>query len=168
MDIDSANPVVQLCSEGIRAEMAGEVEKAVRCYIQAWEARRDDYDACVAAHYMARLQHTPAEVLRWNEQALNSAKAVNDERVRSFYPSLYLNLGKAHEDLGEPDAARQYYDLAARHSTALQDDSYGNLVREGIEGGLKRVQSAEWGREVQHKDRCRGAYHGSGRGQSDE
>jgi len=139
MDIDPNNPVVQLCSEGIRAEMAGEVESALRCYTQAWNARRDHYDACIAAHYVARLQRSPAEALHWNQQSLDSAKAVNDDRVQSFYPSLYLNLGKAHEDAGNLEDARQYYQLGAQHLAALQDDSYGNVVRQGIERGLKRV-----------------------------
>jgi tetratricopeptide (TPR) repeat protein len=139
MDIDPNNPMVQLCSEGIRAEMAGEVKRAVRCYVQAWDARRDDYEACIAAHYLARLQRTPAEVLRWNRQSLNSAKAVNDERVQAFYPSLYLNIGKAHEDLGELEEARECYRLAAAHLGALHDGSYADVVRHGISEGLKRV-----------------------------
>ncbi len=139
MDIDPNNPVIQLCSEGVRAEMAGEVERALRCYIQAWDARQDDYEACIAAHYLARLQRTPAEVLHWNLESLNSAKAVNDGRVQSFYPSLYLNMGKAHEDLGDLDEARQCYRTAAGHLDALRDGSYADVVRQGIEQGLKRV-----------------------------
>ncbi len=45
------NPVVKLCMEGMRAEGQGQPAKAAEFFMQAWEARQDDYDACVAAHY---------------------------------------------------------------------------------------------------------------------
>jgi hypothetical protein len=38
---------------------------------------------------------------------------VGDDRVRGFYPSLYLNLGRSHEVLGHPAEASRYYELAA-------------------------------------------------------
>ena len=104
---------VQLCAEGTRAEFQGRLEPASALYMQAWEAAQDDYDACVAAHYVARFQATPEAVLRWNEEALTRADAVRDERVRDFYPSLYVNLGRAHEQLGHEAEARRYYQLAA-------------------------------------------------------
>ncbi|RGC68468.1 hypothetical protein C5N14_13190 [Micromonospora sp. MW-13] len=37
--------------------------------------RTDDYDACVAAHYLARQQDDPEEILRWNQEALRHAFA---------------------------------------------------------------------------------------------
>jgi hypothetical protein len=45
--------------------------------------------------------------------ALARAEAVGDERVRCFYPSLYLNLGQAYEDLGNQAEAQKYYALAS-------------------------------------------------------
>jgi len=44
---------------------------------------------------------------------LERAFAVKDERVKEFYPSLYLNLGKSHENLGNQLEAQRYYTLAA-------------------------------------------------------
>ncbi len=61
--------------------------------MQAWEAPTDDYEACVAAHYEARHQEGPQDALHWNQEALARAEVVGDDRVRSFYPSLYLNMG---------------------------------------------------------------------------
>jgi tetratricopeptide (TPR) repeat protein len=104
--MDLTNPVVKLCAEGTRAE-------ACALYMQAWEASRDDYDACVAAHYVARCQEKPEDALRWNQESLNRADAVGDDRVQSFYPSLYLNMGRAQELLGNQAEARRYYALAA-------------------------------------------------------
>jgi hypothetical protein len=52
-------------------------------------------------------------MLRWNQEALTRAEAANDEHVRAFYPSLYVNLGKAHELLGHREEAERFYQLAA-------------------------------------------------------
>lgn len=111
MDLD--NPVVRLCAEGAQAELEGRKEDAKRLYEEAWAARKEDYDACVAAHYVARFQDTPAETLVWNQEALARAEKVNDDRVKSFYPSLYVNLGRSHELLGNEREAHHYYQLAA-------------------------------------------------------
>ncbi len=54
MNLD--NPVIKLCAEGTRAEFEGRIEDARTLYMQAWEASKDDYEACVAAHYVARHQ----------------------------------------------------------------------------------------------------------------
>lgn len=111
--MDPHNPVVKLCIEGTQAEFAGQPEIAHRLYQEAWTAARDDFEACIAAHYMARHQADPHDKLRWNQEALVRAEAVGDERVDNFYPSLYLNLGQSYEALGDLAEARRYYELAA-------------------------------------------------------
>jgi len=111
--MDTNNPVIQLCMKGTRAEFEHRIEDARVLYGQAWEARTDDYEACIAAHYVARFQDSAEESLRWNQIALEHANAVIDEKVKDFYPSLYLSLGHAHEIFGNQVEARRYYDLAA-------------------------------------------------------
>ncbi len=110
--MNTNNPIIQLCIQGTQAEYAGEPEQAASLYRQAWTMAATDYEACVAAHYVARFQKTPEETLRWNQEALRRAEAVKDESAREFYPSLYLNLGKAYENIGELEEARRFYDLA--------------------------------------------------------
>lgn len=111
MDLD--NPVIKLCAEGTWAEFEGRIEEARALYMQAWEASTDDYEACVAAHYVARHQGRPEDTLHWNRESLARAEAVGDDRVRSFYPSLYLNMGHSYEVLGNRAEASRYYALAA-------------------------------------------------------
>ncbi len=137
--VDPDNPVVKLCVEGMRAEGAGRPDDARVLFARAWDARTDDWEACVAAHYLARHQPTPQDALRWNQEALDRAHGVTDDRVRGFFPSLYLNLGHAHEQLGDLDQARRFYDRAAAESAALPDDRYGSVVRQGIRNGQGRV-----------------------------
>jgi len=74
---------------------------------------------------------------------LSRADAVGDDRVRGFYPSLYLSLGRSYEDLGERDEARRHYDLAAWHTGDLPADGYGAMIRRGIAGGQRRTESTE-------------------------
>jgi hypothetical protein len=112
--LDPTNPVIKLCTAGTRAEFEGRPEDARALYWQAWEAAADDYEACIAAHYVARFQETPEDIFRWNQEALTRAEATEDERVKEFYPSLYLNMGRSYELTGNQTKARFYYDLAAQ------------------------------------------------------
>lgn len=112
--MDTENAVVQMCVEGSLAEFEGRLDDARGLYLRAWESAKNDYEACVAAHYMARRQPKPEDALRWNLIALARADATSDARCRDFYPSLYLNLGESHERMGNAAEASRYYDLAAR------------------------------------------------------
>ena len=120
--MDLTNPVIQLCMDGTRAEFEHRIEDARVLYQQAWDARTDDYEACIAAHYVARFQDSAEESLRWDQLALEHADAVKDERVKDFYPSLYLSLGRSYESVENPSEAQRYYDLAAELGVVHQPD----------------------------------------------
>jgi hypothetical protein len=120
--MDPGNPVIKLCMEGTRAEFEHRLEDAHQLYLQAWDARVDDYDACIAAHYIARFQKTPEETLHWNKIALNHADAVHDESVKDFYLSLYLNWGRSYNALGNQVNSQKYYQLAADLGVPHQPD----------------------------------------------
>ncbi|MBX2999691.1 MAG: hypothetical protein KF893_14325 [Caldilineaceae bacterium] len=111
--MDPNNPVIKLCIEGSRAELEGRRQDARDLYWQAWSLAADDFEACIAAHYVARFQDSPQQTLAWNLESLRHADAVGDERVEAFYPSLYVNLGHSYEVLGEMEEAQRFYDLAA-------------------------------------------------------
>jgi hypothetical protein len=128
--IDPANPVVALCAAGMQAE--GTPSEAHRLFEQAWAARRDDYDAAVAAHCLARHQPTATDTLYWNALAVRHAEAVTDGRARSFLASLYLNLAAAHANLGEPDAATAAVRQAAAHLDGVPPGGYREFVALGI------------------------------------
>ena len=144
--MDENNPVVKACAEGMQAEGEGRPEAARELYERAWVESIDNFEASAAAHYLARQQPSAEETFRWNEEALkhaSSAGTAGDERVKVFYPSLYLNMGKSHEDLGDLDAARRCYETAAKKAEDLPTNGYGNLVRRGVEGGLDRIGRRE-------------------------
>lgn len=139
--MDLNNPVIKFCIEGTQAEFEGRIRDACALYRQAWEASKDDFDACISAHYVARCQKDPEEILRWNQEALNRAKAVETHRIQDFYPSLYVNLGHSYEMLGNQAEAQRYYTLAAKLGLVHQTDEF-NQGNELL-SDLARPQSAE-------------------------
>jgi tetratricopeptide (TPR) repeat protein len=122
------NPVVKLCIEGTQAEYHGKIDKARALYQRAWDITQDDYEACIAAHYVARHQEEPHERLRWNRIALDRANTVGDDRTREFYPSLYINMGHSYEMLGELETAKRYYDQAAELGIEHQSEKKDALL----------------------------------------
>ncbi|WAL67058.1 tetratricopeptide repeat protein [Amycolatopsis cynarae] len=134
------NPVVALCAQGMAAEARGDAALARDLFRRAWDAATDDYESCVAAHYLARQQDSPEETLRWNRISLQAADRIGDERVRAFYPSLHGNMGRAYAELGDPERARRHYEQAAQRLGDLPPGQYGDWVRHWIAGALREFR----------------------------
>ena len=138
-EIDPTNPVVVLCAAGMATE--GDGAAALRLFEQAWDARRDDYDASIAAHFLARQQADIAERLRWNMLAAQHAELVVDGRTRGFMASLYLNLGDAFLAAGQPEEARAALAKAAAGLADVSEGGYRSFVERGISGLRARLGS---------------------------
>ncbi|WP_189304179.1 hypothetical protein [Streptomyces albospinus] len=140
--MDQDLPVVQLCVAGMQAEAEGHPDEALGFFQRAWDTARDDYEACIAAHYLARHQSSPDETLRWNQECLDRADLVGDERVRGFYASLYVNMGQAHRDLGQLGSAHAYFTRAAARVADAPQGQYGDWNRFAIADGLRDTAAA--------------------------
>jgi tetratricopeptide (TPR) repeat protein len=138
--INSTNPVVRLCTEGMEAEGQGRFDEAQRLFQLAWTSRTNDLDACIAAAYVARHQPTPRGALRWNQLALDHAGRVTEVDVRGFHASLYLNVGRCHEDLGDRAQAQSWYERAAGALVDITGDEYRKVMRHAINDAAQRVQ----------------------------
>ena len=137
--MDPANPVIKLCAQGMEEEAGGDLNAAASLFRRAWERSANDFERCIAAHYGARHQPSALLTLQWNQVALDCAKRIEDGSANPFLPSLYLNLGKSHEDLGDTAMARRLYDCAADRIDPLPADAYRDIVQDGITRGLQRV-----------------------------
>jgi hypothetical protein len=137
--MDPDNSIVLLCVKGMRYEGEGRYKDARAQFVQAWDESTDDFEACIAAHYLARHQDTNEQRLQWNQESLRRAQAAGGQRVQDFYPSLYLNLGYSYEQLGEKAKASYYYELAENSAAKLSEDRYGKIVRDGIEEARRRL-----------------------------
>jgi tetratricopeptide (TPR) repeat protein len=137
MTIDSNNTVVALCAAGMAIE--GDTPAARRLFEQAWEVRRDDYDASIAAHFLARHQTTVEDRLAWNIRAARHAEVVADDRARELKASLYLNLADAYLAVGDSAEARAAIRRAAESLDDLPVDGYRDFVKRGIDGLVRRL-----------------------------
>jgi len=137
MTIDPRNPVVALCAAGMAIE--GDAVAAMALFEQAWAARTDDYDASIAAHFLARHQATTEQRVHWNALAVAHAEAVPDGRADEFMASLYLNLADTLSTAGDHASAQEALAKAVARVSALPDTGYRSFVERGIVGVRERL-----------------------------
>ena len=113
MEFNPANNVVKLCLQGMNMEEQEKPEQANKLFLQAWNEATNDLEKFLAAHYVARHQKNVPDKLEWLETALQFALKINDDSVKSALPSLYSNIAKCHEELGDFDKAKKNAELAS-------------------------------------------------------
>ena len=109
--VDLSSRTAQLCIAGTQAEVERRLADARTLFDHAWHASTDDYEASMAAHYVAHLEPDPTAALEWELEALRRARL--DPRTDEFLPSLYVSLGGTYERVGDTQRAREFFDLAA-------------------------------------------------------
>jgi len=139
MKFDPNNPVIQLCATGMQLEAQGKLDEAAASFQKAWSLACNDFERFTAAHYVARNQKDPIDNLKWNMDALIYAQAIDNESSKGHYPSLYLNIAKSYETLGDLPMAHVHYSKAATYGDALPSNPYGDMIKSGINDGLKRT-----------------------------
>ena len=139
MEFDQENKVVQLCAKGMDLAGQGQLTEASDLFGDAWNAATNDFEKFTAAHYVARHQKSISDKLKWDETALKHALNINDENSKTALPSLYLNIAKCYEDLGDFDNAKNNYQLAFSFTNFLPGNAYGNMIKTGIINGLNRI-----------------------------
>lgn len=120
MDFDRR--AVALCMSGTRAEFEKRHRDARKLYKEAWKSATDDYEKCIAAHYVAHLEIDPLAALIWNLLALDHALKVENALVETFFPSLYVNLGRSYKMMGDEERSAYYYSQAADLGLIHQTD----------------------------------------------
>nr|AEI30168.1 rifampin ADP-ribosyl transferase [uncultured bacterium] len=112
MEFSPFNNVVKLCMQGMDMEDKSKPDEAGRQYLQAWNEATDDFEKFLAAYYLARLQKDVSDKLQWQQTALQFALRINNDSVKGAFPSLYLDIAKSYEDLGDVDNANRNHELA--------------------------------------------------------
>lgn len=140
MSFDPNNNIIKLCAAGMEMEGKGKSEEAGNLFLQAWNEATNDFEKFTAAHYVARQQNSVRDKLKWDETALHLAVKLNDDNIKVALPSLYLNIAKGHEELGDLENARKNYQFALSFARLLPEDGYGTMIRTGIMKGIERTK----------------------------
>lgn len=127
----------------MQLEGEGQPAEAAKLFYQAWNEASNEKEKFTAAHYVARHQNSIADKLEWDLIALQFALAIDSPEIKSVFPSLYLNIAKDLEDLGDLAKARENYHLALGYTLYLAEDGYGNMIKAGINKGIERLNEQD-------------------------
>lgn len=109
---DPNNRVISLCMNGMSLEDSGDIEGARKVFQQAWLEATDDYERFIAAYHFALRQESNTDELEWFKTSLQCALNVGNDDVKSAFPTLYANLARCYEKLGDHDNAKINHELA--------------------------------------------------------
>ena len=98
----------------------------------------DALHRCSIAHYVADVQESVEDELRWDQRALAAVTDPHDERMRGFLPTLHLNVADAYRRSGDARQAQHHLSEADGLAEGLPADDYGALIR----GGIAKVRAA--------------------------
>jgi hypothetical protein len=141
------DPTLVRIGEGVQLHHhQGQREAARHLFSQIWDEiggeQADPLHVCVLAHAMADVQDDVHQELIWDQRALAAADTLTDERttqaglalpVAGLYPSLHLNLAECYRKLDDLDRAREHLHHAQAGISALGNDEYGQLIRDGLD-----------------------------------
>lgn len=102
-------------------EDTGKPAEAGKIFFQAWKEAENDLEKFLAAFFVARNQTNVSDRLRWFKTALQFALKVNDEAVKSAFPSLYSNIAECYEQLNDSENAKKNCELAASFKDVIFD-----------------------------------------------
>ena len=112
MEFSANNGIVKLCLQGMAMQGQNKSAEAQRLFLQAWSEATHDLEKFLAAHYLVQYQVTTADKLKWLQTSLQAALNLSDANTLGILPSLYQNIAKCHQDLGNLEDAKQNHDLA--------------------------------------------------------
>ena len=138
--IDGDSVVARLCAAGMAVDGDGVAASAL--FRQAWDARRDDYEASIAAHFLALHQPSLDHSLYWNSVAVECAESVIDERAKPLLASLYLNLADSYFALGHMAKAIIASERGVAALSFLPADGYRDFVSNGLQRIRTRIAQA--------------------------
>lgn len=142
---DLDNPVVRLVMQSNEAEVAGNHDHQRALLREAWAAATTPYERAVAAHYIARIQPTPAGSHHWNRGALDHARQAPPEAVRALMPSLLLAFAESLERVGSLDRAAEAYRDAIEAASGLPEaEGYVRAAEDGF-GRVRAGLAADGG-----------------------
>jgi hypothetical protein len=112
IEFDPKNNIIRLCMMGMGMEDSCKPEEASILFLKAWSEATNDFERFIAAYYVARGEKNILDKLKWMEASLQYAIELNDNTVKSAFPSLYLKIAECYEELGDFDKSKINYELS--------------------------------------------------------
>ena len=112
MKFDPSNPIIQLCMKGMALEESGNLEDAIEAFLEAWNQTSDDYERFIASYHLGLRQNNVDDKLKWMKKSLACALKINDDDVKSAYPTLYLTIANCYEAMNDTENARKNSELS--------------------------------------------------------
>lgn len=103
-------------------EEKGLPDEAYKIFLQGWNEATNDFERFLAAHYVAQHQKNASDKLKWLETTLRFAQRVNNNAVKSAFPSLYSKIAKCYEELNNTVKAKEYSALANCYTNNPSDE----------------------------------------------
>lgn len=119
---DPKNRIIQELLQGMAMEDQGKPEDAQVRFLGAWKNAEDDLERFLAAYFVARHQKTVEERLAWLETSLKHALNVDDDAVKSAFPTLYEKIAHCHEELGDEEKVKWSREQSAAYNVAPSDE----------------------------------------------
>ncbi|MGL5765449.1 MAG: NAD(+)--rifampin ADP-ribosyltransferase [Sarcina sp.] len=113
---DPKNKIIKLCMLGMGLEKSN-LEEANKVFVQAWNESTNDFEKFISAYNIAKSSIDTLGQLKWFKKALEHAISLNDDSVKSAFPTIYLNISKCYEQLDDFDRAKESYDLSNLYNT---------------------------------------------------
>ena len=134
----------------IGISQSGEKDKARKLFEDLLPSLGSDpLHHCIFAHYMADVQIELEKELYWDLKSCEYLEKLTDERLKlfhnslnrkGFYASIYLNIANDYLKLHKFADSMKYVELAEKSSADLDDDGYGNMIRQGIKRAKDRMR----------------------------
>lgn len=122
MEFSPNNPVIQRCLQAMAADANGQPEEARKILLQACQEATNDFEKFIAAHLAGRHEQDPHEQLKWLDKALEAGKKADSVSVQTALPSLYRDMARCYDALGDKGKARFNEDLADTLKSQLKDE----------------------------------------------
>ncbi|MBX2904657.1 MAG: NAD(+)--rifampin ADP-ribosyltransferase [Taibaiella sp.] len=116
MEFNPQSKSTRLLLQGMAKEgNAGDGEVA-DIYRQAWDAAANDLEKFIVAQYIARIERSVPDRLKWYETAVQLGQRVDSVATRSAFPSLYGRIADCYDELGDEANAQKYRSLSETYS----------------------------------------------------
>lgn len=121
MEFNPNNNIIRYCIQAMDMEEKNKPEEAKKLFLQGWAEATNDFEKYLTAFFVARHQDDISDKLQWLETSLQLALKINSDTVHTALPTLYFNIAKCYEGLGDIEKAKKYNDIAISHKENIAD-----------------------------------------------